>query len=208
MSSLSLAGWRIIPARAGFTAGVARVVPVRQDHPRSRGVYFTVRTFPDAWSGSSPLARGLRSLRRRVRVCSRIIPARAGFTAPSPASPSRCGDHPRSRGVYGVLAGTRPWGVGSSPLARGLQAPGLRRRRPAGIIPARAGFTLISGMLGPGLTDHPRSRGVYLTGQADFGALPGSSPLARGLPLPGAVRGRRRRIIPARAGFTDEHALI
>ena len=31
--------WRIIPARAGFTAGFSRVRARYSDHPRSRGVY-------------------------------------------------------------------------------------------------------------------------------------------------------------------------
>ena len=71
-----------------------------------------------------------------------------------------------------------------------------------GIIPARAGFTLLASLAPRPQGDHPRSRGVY------FCVIPltldthGSSPLARGLParlgLPGAGRG----IIPARAGFT------
>ena len=32
---------RIIPARAGFTVVVKTDVAVSEDHPRSRGVYFT-----------------------------------------------------------------------------------------------------------------------------------------------------------------------
>ena len=57
-------------------------------------------------------------------------------------------------------------------------------------------------MAGP-RQDHPRSRGVYSLGRSHISALGGSSPLARGLPgrvFPGQ---RCRRIIPARAGFTD-----
>ena len=52
--------------------------------------------------------------------------------------------------------------------------------------------------------DHPRSRGVYLHHWEVISASLGSSPLARGL-----LAGRHRvdgatRIIPARAGFTQE----
>ena len=51
-------------------------------------------------------------------------------------------------------------------------------------------------------TDHPRSRGVYLFSIREAGLMPGSSPLARGLPVL-HPRGRAHaRIIPARAGFT------
>ena len=54
------AGWRIIPARAGFT----RVDGVGLEWPL----------------GSSPLARGLLLCRLRGVPGGRIIPARAGFT--------------------------------------------------------------------------------------------------------------------------------
>ena len=51
--------------------------------------------------------------------------------------------------------------------------------------------------------DHPRSRGVYPRGAGLHYCLPGSSPLARGLP-PGVLPVcRARGIIPARAGFTE-----
>ena len=74
---------RIIPARAGFTPG--RSLPPRplRDHPRSRGVHQGVPTQLLAIIGSSPLARGSRKVRRHVRGCRRIIPARAGFTSDS-----------------------------------------------------------------------------------------------------------------------------
>ena len=53
------------------------------------------------------------------------------------------------------------------------------------------------------MRDHPRSRGVYRGFERALGARSGSSPLARGLPvLDDRVLGGRR-IIPARAGFTD-----
>ena len=76
---------RIIPARAGFTRP-PRGGPCHQpDHPRSRGVY--IRRAPDRASdgGSSPLARGLLLWPRTGEAWWRIIPARAGFTAPGTA---------------------------------------------------------------------------------------------------------------------------
>ena len=54
----------------------------------------------------------------------------------------------------------------------------------------------------PLFADHPRSRGVYGVRLVQDFPLPGSSPLARGLPHRGPFRARRLRIIPARAGFT------
>ena len=51
--------------------------------------------------------------------------------------------------------------------------------------------------------DHPRSRGVYSDGSPADASAPGSSPLARGLHHPDFPAQARRRIIPARAGFTS-----
>ena len=173
---------RIIPARAGFTSGRLPQEAAGQDHPRSRGVYHQRPRHRHAPLGSSPLARGLRGgLGRHVS-----------------GSP----DHPRSRGVYGPSSRNRRRRGGSSPLARGLllrpEGVGLQ----GGIIPARAGFTGGAGAR-PGLApDHPRSRGVYSRPDGDATPGRGSSPLARGLPVPGPDRRHEGRIIPARAGFT------
>ena len=50
---------RIIPARAGFTWRGRELHAHATDHPRSRGVYFSLFSALDSWGGSSPLARGL-----------------------------------------------------------------------------------------------------------------------------------------------------
>ena len=253
----------IIPARAGFTAGRAAGPAGAADHPRSRGVYLRRPVRVGGVRGSSPLARGLlTSLPSRV-VTIRIIPARAGFTSRSPAPPRRTPDHPRSRGVYSDFFPAMSVPCGSSPLARGLpgvldtKSPrswiiparagftwctvGRRRPRPdhprsrgvygascdhpgceagssplarglhrvqdgglalGGIIPARAGFTRRAWPRPDASGDHPRSRGVYRLLSHVRGRLPGSSPLARGLPHPRRGQTGHGRIIPARAGFT------
>ena len=72
-----------------------------------------------------------------------------------------------------------------------------------GIIPARAGFTRRGRLCARPVTDHPRSRGVYKSSNGALACLPGSSPLARGLPLRHRAPRAVRRIIPARAGFTQ-----
>ena len=152
--------------------------------------------------GSSPLARGLLLPGRILRLTSGIIPARAGFTRRNGPKPNQISDHPRSRGVYhadGVPAGGPQ---GSSPLARGLLLAGDFAADGAGIIPARAGFTNPHPHSHFAVTDHPRSRGVYLLDDDLVFGLGGSSPLARGLREAGVGRDHRRRIIPARAGFT------
>ena len=112
---------RIIPARAGFTPRRWREVRRRRDHPRSRGVYSCSFSSRLRSRGSSPLARGLPSVAGSGRVLTRIIPARAGFTALRRGTPRCPWDHPRSRGVYVLYSGDLTEAMGSSPLARGLR---------------------------------------------------------------------------------------
>ena len=111
---------RIIPAHAGFTLRVRRVRGRREDHPRTRGVYFRRALPVSASAGSSPHTRGLRhqpAARHRHRG---IIPAHAGFTATSSPTRVRRGDHPRTRGVYEKLLSGDNAALGSSPHTRGL----------------------------------------------------------------------------------------
>ena len=180
--TVRVAQFRIIPARAGFTGRFRCCRNRRRDHPRSRGVY-----------------GGCRS---RLYPCSWIIPARAGFTWKRVSCPVRPWDHPRSRGVYSMKYGLVMEMAGSSPLARGLHGPMAVTRMKARIIPARAGFTPAAESTCPSPRDHPRSRGVYGLETADQFIFQGSSPLARGLPRRSPSGTARRRIIPARAGFT------
>ena len=152
--------------------------------------------------GSSPLARGLLGVARGSGVGVGIIPARAGFTRRPRGRGGRHPDHPRSRGVYSERKIEMNLKTGSSPLARGLRRPAGRCRTCAGIIPARAGFTVhfrLSSLLG---WDHPRSRGVYAALIHSYSPGPGSSPLARGLLSRPRTALGVPRIIPARAGFT------
>ena len=172
----------IIPARAGFTLGVA--VPLLSP------------------GGSSPLARGLHGENALIINPGRIIPARAGFTDNFGKPLSIDKDHPRSRGVYGHHAVSRAYAGGSSPLARGLPALGAPAVPRARIIPARAGFTSAFDPVDNPGEDHPRSRGVYAAQSRGPDHELGSSPLARGLQLNRGIGVARERIIPARAGFT------
>ena len=172
------------------------------DHPRSRGVYSTVRAARNAASGSSPLARGLRGAGDRAGSGGRIIPARAGFTLPRRQGRRRRADHPRSRGVYAARARALRTVQGSSPLARGLQVLDDRPALDGGIIPARAGFTPGCRRTRSHRQDHPRSRGVYVASARAVASSGGSSPLARGLRRQGGEQAAHGRIIPARAGFT------
>ena len=152
--------------------------------------------------GSSPLARGLPMISGAWSGGAGIIPARAGFTNSAPHLRRPFWDHPRSRGVYDVPTQSRAPEGGSSPLARGLPPPARGGGVPAGIIPARAGFTLAPAGGPVEESDHPRSRGVYSPGRSRPEGNNGSSPLARGLLSIRSARATQRRIIPARAGFT------
>ena len=134
-------GLGIIPARAGFTTCQWRRSSPRRDHPRSRGVYRSAEYAATAKRGSSPLARGLQIQDFSFDATWWIIPARAGFTLARVGHRVPREDHPRSRGVYGCLCGSRTSPRGSSPLARGLRRVAPNRTKYFGIIPARAGFT-------------------------------------------------------------------
>ena len=70
----------IIPARAGFTLDMGSDYVTREDHPRSRGVYYDAPLYLSGGYGSSPLARGLPDAGRPILPLPGIIPARAGFT--------------------------------------------------------------------------------------------------------------------------------
>ena len=220
--ALTLLG-RIIPARAGFTLRACGACRLWPDHPRSRGVYDAVNRCRVDYSGSSPLARGLRTAPRWLPSISGIIPARAGFTRRHLGINLAYEDHPRSRGVYSDQTAASGRGRGSSPLARGLHRPAGREGHPVRIIPARAGFTWPTSCCAPSPTDHPRSRGVYrprlrdrgvgrriIPARAGFTVIATSyrrrcedHPRSRGVYLAPRVRARRLgRIIPARAGFT------
>ena len=192
----------IIPARAGFTVADAGHPATLEDHPRSRGVYVSATYWSYVMRGSSPLARGLRVTAVGAVCVCRIIPARAGFTCTAGRITASGRDHPRSRGVY--MTGPRQllWTIGSSPLARGLPPTSPMSTRAIRIIPARAGFTLMSLSFSRLRRDHPRSRGVYRSPPDAGRKSRGSSPLARGLPRQRPDHPQARGIIPARAGFT------
>ena len=153
--------------------------------------------------GSSPHARGLHEDTLRYDGGNGIIPARAGFTGPASSNINPTEDHPRTRGVYKFLMHIRSLGGGSSPHARGLLRGRVSVALRCGIIPARAGFTTIGPVISPLAADHPRTRGVYITTLPIMSRSRGSSPHARGLPSNLRKITGEKRIIPARAGFTD-----
>ncbi len=195
-------GRGIIPARAGFTSPLALFYRGGADHPRTRGVYRDIVGDLAGMAGSSPHARGLPATVISVTATRRIIPARAGFTLASGSPPAGPRDHPRTRGVYRVRELGDASVPGSSPHARGLLRLDVVIVAKARIIPARAGFTWSVRIMALRLRDHPRTRGVYVSADVASRDADGSSPHARGLHEHVSYVFDRKRIIPARAGFT------
>ena len=171
---------RLIPARAGNTRMGRRRAHAHQAHPRSRGEHPVIAETCAAYSGSSPLARGTRTLTVTIRRRIRLIPARAGNT------PWVCGlwgclpAHPRSRGEHEDPSPALQVVRGSSPLARGTQVTEGRGQTSGRLIPARAGNTTAFSTPGCTGTAHPRSRGEHEPKFFLFDFRDGSSPLARG----------------------------
>ena len=152
---------RIIPAHAGFTRPRWGSTSTPADHPRTRGVYRRWYAALVRRRGSSPHTRGLRGRVHAGAAEGGIIPAHAGFT-PGPSSPRASSwDHPRTRGVYPMVASRRPSVVGSSPHTRGLRDRVTGVTWPLRIIPAHAGFTRARTQPACAAWDHPRTRGVY-----------------------------------------------
>ena len=133
----------LIPARAGNTPLDGCWFATEWAHPRSRGEHW--RWTPVMWRlwGSSPLARGTHGEEGHQTVGGGLIPARAGNTAKEQRQSAAKGAHPRSRGEHAKVSGLWFRKSGSSPLARGTLCHGESQVRGAGLIPARAGNTLV-----------------------------------------------------------------
>ena len=151
------------------------------DHPRSRGEYRMNRSPTTFMGGSSPLSRGIHQQPKRFVGAGGIIPALAGNTGARRDPGKGCGDHPRSRGEYTPDENGGTWGLGSSPLSRGIRGFGPCTALGLGIIPALAGNTSPCPFSGDGDPDHPRSRGEYVRADSKGSNPYGSSPLSRGI---------------------------
>ena len=154
-------GRRIIPAHAGFTPRAYRPAACTRDHPRTRGVYKVPPVGRGRFLGSSPHTRGLLMEGSNMTATKGIIPAHAGFTGAGAGGRDVAGDHPRTRGVYGLMTVIDAQRNGSSPHTRGLRRPARLEVGQGGIIPAHAGFTRDRPRSARATRDHPRTRGVY-----------------------------------------------
>ena len=151
----------LIPARAGSTAPLRRCLSPRRAHPRSRGEHAKPVNITGGIKGSSPLARGARTLAYNHPHNTGLIPARAGSTPQRRYAPRPARAHPRSRGEHCQWVNVTSDSLGSSPLARGAPVEKVTKRPNDGLIPARAGST--GGYALPGCVygAHPRSRGEH-----------------------------------------------
>ena len=196
---------RIIPARAGPTQRRHTVRHPDKDHPRSCGANAVLASTLTGRYGSSPLVRGQRDGRANRAGLLRIIPARAGPTYFINHVDYINADHPRS---CGANMQARHFGAGlsgSSPLVRGQRSslrPAWPRPR---IIPARAGPTWWPPSAIRRTPDHPRSCGANGSRAPPVMHKHGSSPLVRGQQHDVHQQPTCRRIIPARAGPTQNH---
>ena len=152
--------------------------------------------------GSSPRGRGKLDGRERVGLTVRLIPARAGKTAPCPPKAWNLTAHPRAGGenAPGVQAGTPQ--AGSSPRGRGKQSTGRAPSNRRGLIPARAGKTPRRSSAPTTRRAHPRAGGENADLEHAHRRLLGSSPRGRGKLNPRKIQRVRERLIPARAGKT------
>ena len=193
---------RFIPTRAGNTRQPPSVATVWPVHPHSRGEHPLITVIGIRIAGSSPLARGTRSVRFSTERTGRFIPTRAGNTRHGRSRLPNHPVHPHSRGEHSAAPQLIDYATGSSPLARGTRV----ERRPVGellrFIPTRAGNTCWQSAAGCGPSVHPHSRGEH--GGLHVAGLQGggSSPLARGTLQNAKTSTRRVRFIPTRAGNT------
>ena len=157
--SVSLSG--IIPAYAGSTNHTSPVYGRTRDHPRVCGEHrYNVRKFFDD-PGSSPRMRGAQRGAAGAGRDGGIIPAYAGSTEYGRIRFATQEDHPRVCGEHRHRRGNRTVIMGSSPRMRGALRHELRASRSGGIIPAYAGSTFCSYVVGCTLWDHPRVCGEH-----------------------------------------------
>ena len=193
---------RLIPARAGNTCHVRAPRAHAWAHPRSRGEHSRSEISRSRVRGSSPLARGTSGVPYSPPGVCRLIPARAGNMPGQFFRVGRLAAHPRSRGDHVSMNSPCGVSVGSSPLARGPRGILRPLCALAGLIPARAGTTVVCGSVAGVPGAHPRSRGEHsVLVRARAWSL-GSSPLARGTHTNRDSSLYRVGLIPARAGNT------
>ena len=196
---------RFIPAGAGNTLLQYPTGSGRAVHPRRRGEHVRIPSGFAYHGGSSPQARGTRSLGGSESPENRFIPAGAGNTWVCRMRSGSWPVHPRRRGEHATSNPLTPLLIGSSPQARGTRARVNCRSTTKRFIPAGAGNTTLNTYYRYVNTVHPRRRGEHAPVRGRSAISYGSSPQARGTQTPDRRRRISRRFIPAGAGNTSEH---
>ncbi len=172
-------------------------------HPRGRGEHADPPTLPVVPLGSSPRARGTHMRVVVAVVATRFIPAGAGNTAKLHPLTLRLAVHPRGRGEHRWFSVTVMDVNGSSPRARGTRLYRIVCMEDLRFIPAGAGNTSPDGLFCRYCPVHPRGRGEHPMRVSRTTHPPGSSPRARGTPMPRFHELTIARFIPAGAGNTS-----
>ena len=171
---------RFIPAGAGNAVAHSRTTTAQTVHPRRRGERIFWKQSISASNGSSPQARGTRTIGSDSLEIERFIPAGAG-NASSINEHYDCRTvHPRRRGERPVTGSNTIAPSGSSPQARGTPSDGMQETKNLRFIPAGAGNAERACSIRASASVHPRRRGERLARRRTDYAVGGSSPQARG----------------------------
>ena len=195
----------ITSAGAGSSSSAACSRASIRNHPRRRGVVPASIVGVSSDLESPPQARGRRRILQRPRPGRGITPAGAGSSAARAPCSSPPGNHPRRRGVVGLLIVPYVPPTESPPQARGLRGGRPRRTVGGGITPAGAGTSPqpTASSAQPG--NHPRRRGDFQMPVIAKMHDSESPPQARGLPSMVARPARASGITPAGAGTSRRH---
>ena len=148
-----------IPACAGETLGVGRVLLGLGAYPRMRGGNRHQRLCVRWHSGLSPHARGKQTVVTNQLVEEGPIPACAGETCGAFGGIRKARAYPRMRGGNSWASTRARYCAGLSPHARGKQVVHLVGQVDRGPIPACAGETWQSRRCSQRPTAYPRMRG-------------------------------------------------
>ena len=195
-------GHGLIPARAGSTLTCRGLPWPRRAHPRPCGEHWEPVRGSGMRGGSSPPVRGALEALQANGEWVGLIPARAGSTLWIRCPVRRHGAHPRPCGEHTVWISRVAALPGSSPPVRGARVVGVVAGVRLGLIPARAGSTILLLIPSTLVRAHPRPCGEHKIFGREKLASKGSSPPVRGAPSTIFRCDSYIGLIPARAGST------
>ena len=190
----------VLPARAGVVRAPGRSTWGRRGSPRaSGGGPLSVSTRPPApWF--SPRERGWSVQHRGVVPDESVLPARAGVVRPSGHRRGPGGRSPRASGGGPLLKPSGQALMKFSPRERGWSECPRRLRRPAVVLPARAGVVRTRPRTAATAWSSPRASGGGPLAPIACGSAPPFSPRERGWSDACLPRLQAPLVLPARAG--------